>query len=157
MMTRVPGPDRLSSGRGAGLAAILALVLGTVATPSGPAMAGRAEARAVPEIAKCRDARPAPGARCGPAAGLQLDAFRGQPEAAAIRGFGPPERMRWLPGGARVLVWDRSAIAATDGGRVIRREECQLLMAVTGRGIVSDAVLSSDAESCARRFAARRQ
>jgi hypothetical protein len=136
---------------------VLALLLGAAATPSGPATAGRTETRAMPEAAKCRDARPAPGVRCEPPAGLALDAFRGQAEALAIRGFGAPERTRRLPNGARVLVWDRSAIEVAEGGRVIRREECQLLMAVTRGGIVSDAVLTSDAASCSRRFAARRQ
>jgi len=157
MTTRTPIPDRPGLRRGIVRAVVLALLVGAAATPSSPAIAGRTEARAMPEIAKCRDARSAPGVRCGPVAGPALDAFRGQAAAAAIRGFGAPERTRWLPNGARVLVWDRSAIEIAEGGRVIRREECQLLMAVTGGGIVSDAVLTSDAASCSRRFAARRQ
>jgi hypothetical protein len=137
-------------------AALAALTFAAASMP-GPALAGRSQSRAMLGVTVCKEARSHDGAGCGPAAELVLDEFRGRAAAAAIRGLGAPERTRLLPGGARVLVWDRSAIEMAEGGRVIRREECQLLMAVDKNGIVSDATFNADAGSCSKRFIVRRQ
>jgi hypothetical protein len=138
-------------------AALAALTLGAAVMGSDPAFAGRSAARSMPEIAACEDVRSVPGTGCRSAAELVLDEFRGGTAAGAVRALGAPERTRPHSGGFRVLVWDRSGIEMAEGGRVIRREECQLLMAVTRSGIVSDAVLTSDSRSCSRRFLVRKQ
>jgi hypothetical protein len=106
----------------------------------------------MPEFVICKDGSLRSGSRCKPAISHTTESFKGHDAAEAIRALGVPERTRNLSSGARVLVWDRSAIARTEDGRVVRNDECQLQMAVVRSGMVADVLLISEAQSCAKRF-----
>jgi len=133
-----------------GLAA--ALTLWATLAAAEPAAAGSAASSTAPEFAICKKSGSSVGWRCGRRAPRAADSFKGRDAAVAIRVLGAPERTRALSGGAAVLVWDRSGIALAEGGRVVRREECQLQMAIARSGIVADTLFTSGSESCAKRF-----
>jgi hypothetical protein len=135
--------------------AIALSMLAAALAAAGPAAAGRATSGvAVPPI--CKEKETAAAWRCDRSVALTAESFRGRAATSAILLLGMPERTRALSSGARVLVWDRSDITL-EGDRSIRREECQLQMAVTRSGIVTDALLTSDTRSCTKRLGLRRQ
>jgi hypothetical protein len=132
--------------------AITALTLCAALASAGPTLAGGVASSTAPESTTCKWSGPPVGRRCESPAPRTAEAFKGQEAAAAIQLLGTPERVRSLSGGAQVLVWDRSGIALIDRGRVAKREDCQLQMAVTKSGRVTDTLLTADAGSCSKRF-----
>jgi hypothetical protein len=137
------------------LGALAAVTLWSALADAPSASAADTAKGAAPKFMICQGSGSPTDWRCEQLAPRSAETFKGSDRTSAIRILGAPERTRSLSGGVQVLVWDRSLVALSEGGRIVKREECELQMVVARSGIVADALITSDSQSCAKRFGLR--